>query len=383
MQLSIKGQTYQLPLYSPDATLGVVRNLDSRDLKAIGLQSLMINSYHLQKQPGLAVLEKFGGIKKLMNWPGLLSSDSGGFQIFSLINKNPELGKLTDDGIVLYSGSKKRKKKVFTPEESIQLQFSLGSDIMICLDDFTPPDADEARIKLSVERTLAWAKRARQEFDLQLKQHNFSNFSDQKQRPLLLAPIQGHKHPKWRQYCAEGLLEVGFDLYGLGGWPFHPAGKFDYDFCRFNVSLTPDQFPRFALGVGTPSNIVQLFFMGYQLFDCVLPTRDARHQRLYVFKVDPEQLDRQKLETLANSNQLDQIFSHLYIGRGVFAEDPLQLDEFCDCPVCQKTDANSHVLSRAYLHHLFKVGDAAAFRLASIHNLRHYTKIMEILAKED
>lgn len=372
--IQIKNRNYQLPIYLPDATLGVARNLDSLDLSNVGIEGVMVNTYHLIQKPGEEILKKIGGIKKMMNWPGFVSSDSGGFQLFSLIRKNPNMGKITDDGIVLYNGPKKQKKTMFTPEDSIRMQFAIGSDVMICLDDFTPPEADEKRTKESVKRTIAWAKRAKIEFEQQLIKHGF----EENNRPLLLAPIQGHDHDKWRRYCSEELQEIGFDIYGLGGWPFQKNGEFDYSFCKKNAELTNKNSYRFALGVGTPENIVRLFFMGYQFFDCVLPTRDARHQRLYTFKVDPATLDQEKLRKLAETNRLSEIFDYIYIGKGQFATNNQAISEFCDCPICQKNELTPQV-SKAYLHHLFKIGDGSAFRLASLHNLRTYTKTIEIL----
>ncbi len=376
-EIRIKNKNYRLPIFVPDATLGVARNLDSLDLAKVGLQGVMVNTYHLIQKPGEKILQEVGGIKKMMNWNGFVSSDSGGFQLFSLIRKNPNLGKITDEGIVLYSGPKKQKKSLFTPEDSIRMQFTIGSDVMICLDDFTPPEANEKRIKESVERTIAWAKRAKIEFEKQLIEYGF----DEKNRPLLLAPIQGHDNQKWRTYCSEELQEIGFDIYGLGGWPFTKDDKFDYSFCKLSADLTSKDSLRFALGVGTPENIVKLFFMGYQFFDCVLPTRDARHQRLYIFKVDPKTLNRADLEKLAKEDRLNEIFDYCYISKGQFATDISAVSEFCDCPICQKTNDIPQV-NKAYLHHLFKIGDGSAFRLASLHNLRVYTQLMEILGKD-
>lgn len=379
-QLQIKDKSYSLPIYLPDATLGVARSLDSLDLVATKLEGVMVNTYHLIQKPGEAVLATVGGVKALMNWPGFVSSDSGGFQLFSLIQKNPNLGKITDEGIVLYTGPKKQRKTLFTPEDSIRMQFTIGSDVMICLDDFTPPSADEPRIKQSVERTIAWAKRAKTEFELQLSKHGFTK----DRRPLLLAPIQGHNHSKWRTHCSQELQKIGFDIYGLGGWPLDSQGKFDYSFCQKNADLTPKDSLRFALGVGTPENIVKLFFMGYQFFDCVLPTRDARHQRLYVLKVDPANLNRAKLEQIAAENRLGEIFDYLYIGKNQHATDLAPVSEFCDCPICRTTGGDNNTnqkpqVSRAYLHHLFKIGDSSAHRLASLHNLRTYTRVIEVL----
>lgn len=376
-KIKIKGQDYQLPIYLPDATLGVARNLDSLDLLRVGLEGVMVNTYHLIQKPGEEILQKVGGIKKLMNWSGFVSSDSGGFQLFSLIQKNPELGKITDEGIVLYTGPKKQKKTLFTPEDSIRMQFALGSDVMICLDDFSPPKANEKRIKESVERTIAWAKRAKGEFEKQLQKHGFTDDN----RPLLLAPIQGHNNHKWREFCSQELQKIGFDIYGLGGWPLDEQGKFDYSFCQKNAELTPKDSLRFALGVGTPENIVKLFFMGYQFFDCVLPTRDARHQRLYVFKVDPKNLNQEILKKLTEENRLNEIFDYTYIGKGKFATDNSAVSQFCDCTLCKKTDDVPQV-SKAYLHHLFKIEDGSAFRLASLHNLRTYTLLIEALRRD-
>jgi len=388
-EIQIKNKTYRLPIFLPDATLGVARNLDSLDLAKVGLQGVMVNTYHLIQKPGEKVLQNIGGIKKMMNWGGFVSSDSGGFQLFSLIRKNPNLGKITDEGIVLYTGPKKQKKTLFTPEDSIRMQFTIGSDVIICLDDFTPPDAteqgavspfreaNEKRIEESVERTIAWAKRAKIEFEKQLIKYGF----DENNRPLLLAPIQGHDNKKWRTYCSEELQKIGFDIYGLGGWPFTKDDQFDYSFCQLNADLTSKDSLSFALGVGTPENIVKLFFMGYQFFDCVLPTRDARHQRLYTFKVDPKSLNRADLEKLSKEDRLSEIFDYCYINKGQFVTDASGVSEFCDCPICQKPNDIPQV-SKAYLHHLFKIGDGSAFRLASLHNLRVYTQLMEILSKD-
>lgn len=363
----------KLPVFMPDATLGVVRSLSPDDLSAIGLNWLMVNTFHLMSQPGEIILNKTSGLKQLMNWPGFLASDSGGFQLFSLIKKNPHLGKITDDGVILYSGPKKQKKSLFTPEESIRLQFAIGSDIKIVLDDFSPPAADEACLEESVKRTIAWARRAKVEFDKQVQEQQVQQ---SKARPLLLAPIQGHNHQKWRRYCADALLEIGFDIYGLGGWPLDKKGQFDYQFSQFNAQLTPDNQPRFALGVGSLENIVRLYLMGYHFFDCVLPTRDARHQRLYVFKTNPQELNLEEIKKLVKNNQLNKIFDYLYIGQGKYQTDFEKISEHCDCPICQNQQ-----ISRAYLHHLFKVKDSSAWRLATLHNLRTFQLLIEALRR--
>jgi len=362
--ITIKNKKYQFPTYLPDATLGVVRNLSSIDVKKTGIEGVVINTYHLRNTPGVEILENADGIKKFMNWNGLTASDSGGFQLFSLILKNPNLGKVTDDGVVLYSGEKKRKKTLFTPEKSIQIQFAIGADIMICLDDFTPDAAALKRIKKSVDRTITWAKRCKAEFKKQIKKRKLTA----KNRPLLFAVIQGHRNWELREKCAEELLKIGFDGYGLGGWPFNDEGNFDYEMAERNAKLTPDNLPRFALGIGSPQNIVELFKMGYHIFDCVLPTRDARHQRLYIFNKDPKKIDVLNDQTGDKQNW----YEHLYIGKGKFKNDFTPISEHCDCFACQN-------YTKAYLHHLFKVKDGLAWHLASIHNLKFYFEVIKKL----
>ena len=364
--LTIKNQTYSLPMFLPDATLGVVRSLSTQQIKQAGIQGVVINTYHLMTSPGLKVLEKAGGIEKFMNWPGLTASDSGGFQLFSLIQQNPKLGRITDDGVVLYSGEKQQKKALFTTEKSIQVQFAINSDIMICLDDFSPIDASPKRLKQSVERTVDWAQRSKIEFEKQYKKRKLT----EKNRPLLLAVVQGHRDYQLRQQCAQQLIKIGFDGYGFGGWPFDDRGNFDYKMAQITAKATPNDKLRFALGVGSPENIVRLRKMGYDLFDCVLPTRDARHQRLYVFDQNPTKIKFNQIK-----NQTKNWYKYFYLDRGKYAYDFLPVSKYCNCPACTRH-------SRAYLHHLFKIKDGLAYQLASLHNLHFYAQLMKKLQTE-
>ncbi len=360
-KLTVKNRTYSLPIFLPDATLGVVRGLSSKQVEQAGIRGVVINTYHLMDRPGTKVLEKAGGIEKLMNWSGLTASDSGGFQLFSLIHKNPKLGRITDEGVVLYSGESRQRKTLFTPEKSIQVQFAIGADIMICLDDFSPIKASPKRLQQSVKRTISWAKRCKKEFDKQCKKRKLTS----KNRPLLFAVVQGHQNQELRRHCAEELIRLGFDGYGLGGWPFHDDGSFDYEISQLVADITPDDKPRFALGVGKPENIVKLRAMGYDIFDCVLPTRDARHQRLYVFQ--------DKLEKLDFSQPTKKWYKFLYLDRSKHSTDFSPIDPHCDCEACQ-----NH--TRAYLHHLFKAKDNLTLQLASQHNLRFYARLIAKLS---
>ncbi|HCR81291.1 MAG: Queuine tRNA-ribosyltransferase [Candidatus Pacebacteria bacterium GW2011_GWA1_46_10] len=358
-QLNVGDHRYTLPLFLPDATRGVVRGLSSQQVQEVGIQGVVVNTYHLLERPGTVVLKKLGSVGALMSWRGLIVSDSGGFQLFSLIHKHPKLGKITDEGVVLYSSEKQRRKTLFTPEDSIKTQFAIGADIMICLDDFSPVSGSAKRLQESVERTTAWAKRCKTEFEKQCRKKGLSK----RNRPLLFAVIQGHDQPALRQQSAQELIELGFDGFGFGGWPLDSNGDFDYHIARVIADATPNDKPRFALGVGSPANIVKLRLMGYDLFDCVLPTRDARHQRLYVLNQPLNQV---------NFSGKRPWYQHLYIDRGRYVADPTPVDQYCDCPTCKN-------YSKAYLHHLFKIQDSLAFQLAITHNLWFYAQLMKKL----
>lgn len=378
---TINSKKIDFPIYLPDATYGVVRNMSALDVKNVNIKGVVINTYHLMTRPGADLLTKIGGIGKLMNWSGLMASDSGGFQLFSLINKNSDFGKVTDDGVVLYSGTSKQRKTLFTPEDSIRVQFAINSDIMICLDDFTPDKADKKRLDLSITRTTEWAKRCKAEFLRQLEKRGLS-WENSESRPHLYGVVQGHRDFELRKKSAEELQAIGFDGYGFGGWPFLENGDFDYEISQFLSEIMPDDKPKFALGIGNPHNIVRLFQMGFQIFDCVLPTRDARHMRVYAFdeKFIQEEKDgitniiqaENLLDSGKKTEQINSWFNYLYFAKSKFALDDAPIDASCDCFTCQ-----NH--SRAYLHHLFKVKDMLAYRLATIHNLRFYARMMEKL----
>ncbi|MBD3244617.1 MAG: tRNA-guanine transglycosylase [Candidatus Moranbacteria bacterium] len=357
-QICIKGKKYKLPIYLPDATRAVVKTVDSLDLVKASVKGAVVNTYHLMTEPGVSVLKKLGGIKAFMNFPGLITSDSGGWQIFSLIHRNKNQGKITDEGVAFSVG--KGNRELFSPEKSIETQFDIGSDIIVCLDDFTPPRAKKKQIVESVNRTLKWAKVSKDHYQKLLKQRKISN----KKRPFLFAVIQGDNDKELRAYCAEKLLEMGgFDGFGFGGYPMDENGRLNLDLAKYVCDLIPNNYFKFALGVGKPQEIAACFNFGWQIFDCTLPTRDGRHMRLYVFNKNPKKID-----------DLMQVKNHgyLYINREKYRRDQRKISDFCDCHTCKN-------YSRSYLHHLFNINDATAYRLATLHNLRIYTKTMEVL----
>jgi queuine tRNA-ribosyltransferase len=346
----------RLPAYFPDATRGVVRSVDSRDLERCGVPGLVVNTLHLSRSPGAGLIKAAGGIHRFMRWDRPIASDSGGFQLMSMIRANPRYGTISKRGIHFVDLDRGNERTLFTPEKSIRIQFDLGTDLMVCLDDCPSPEASPEENAASVDRTIAWARRCRAEFDRLLEMRGKPGSV----RPLLFAVIQGGYDQVQRERCANELLPLGFDGFGFGGWPLRPDGALAEDILAFTASLVPGDAPKFALGVGKPENIVRGYQLGWRIFDCVLPTRDARHGRLYVF----------------NAPQPDvfagDFYHFVYVGDKKHKRQRQPIAPGCDCHTCQN-------FSLGYLHHLFDVGDPLAMRLATIHNLRFYTQLLDLL----
>jgi len=351
----------RLPVYFPDATRGVVRTVDSQDLEGCGVQGLVVNAFHLSNRPGGGLIKHAGGMHAFMNWHRPIASDSGGFQLMSMIRENPKYGTVSERGIHFAEVGGSREKVLFTPERSIRLQFDLGADLMICLDDCPKADAPIQEVEAAVERTVHWAKRCRVEFERLIEAKGRGLGS----RPFLLGVVQGGHDRGLRQKCAEALLPLGFDGFGFGGWPLTPDGLLAEETLAYTAQLTPAALPRFALGVGKPEHIVRCYQQGWRIFDCVLPTRDARHGRLYVYNA-------------SSADQVDVRASDFY--HFVYVRDEKHkrhkgpISAACDCHSCQH-------YSLAYLHHLFDVDDPLALRLATLHNLRFYTQLLAGLSR--
>lgn len=343
-----------LPAFLPDATQGVVRSLDALDLEACGVRALQTNVFHLMQKPGASTVQALGGLHRMMGWDRPIVTDSGGFQAYSLIRENPRAGRLGDRGLSFQPEGAGRKFQ-FTPEKSVQLQLRYGSDVVVCLDDCTHPDDRPAAQEESVRRTILWARRCRAEFARLVEEKRLPP----ERRPLLLGVIQGGASRDLRRRCAEALLEIGFDLYGYGGWPLDGAGHLLVDIFAYLREIVPRQYPLHALGVGHPAHVVTCVQLGYDLLDSVMPTRDARHGRLYTFS--------------GPAGLAGEFFSYLYVGdnRHIKAAGPIS--PYCDCPCCTR-------YSVGYLHHLFKVGDGLYGRLATMHNLRFMTALLERLS---
>lgn len=345
-----------LPAFLPDATRAVVRGLDSRDLAECGLDALMVNSLHLATRPGISAIEAIGGVHRFMAWDGVVASDSGGFQAWSMAAQGAGLGSVTDKGFI-YRHEKAGKKNLLTPEKCIKRQLDLGADILFCLDQCTHPDDSPEVQATSVRRTLDWARRCRTEFAARIAQPGGPNHGD---RPLLFAVVQGGNDPDLRRRCAEELAAMGFDGFGFGGWPVAKDGSL-VDMVAHVAEVLPREAPKHALGIGRPDNLVAAWRAGYRMFDCALPTRDARHRRLFI-----------TTEAYDNTVLSNDFYRALYIEDEQHSRDAGPLDPRVDSRV-----------SRAYLHHLFKIKDSSAERLATRQNLAFYGSLMHRLRREE
>jgi queuine tRNA-ribosyltransferase len=359
--LIINNKIINLPIFMPDATKGVIRGLDSEDLKRSGIEGLVVNTFHLSNNPGSTVLKSIGGLHSYMNWDGYLISDSGGFQLLSMIHKNPGLGNISNKGITFSGNISGRKNKYnFTPEKSIKTQFRIGSEIMICLDDCPSANVTEKENELSVERTIQWAKKCKEEFNRQIESRKLTENS----RPLLFGVIQGGDNKTLRKECADELKKIGFDGYGFGGWPLTKDGSLNKEILQYTSDLVEEDKPKYALGVGSPEYLIETYKMGYDIFDCVLPTRDGRHAKIYILNPN-----------ISKENILKQsstVSADLHIREERYVRDNQPIDPNCDCHTCKN-------YSRAYINHLFKIDDTLGKRLATIHNLRTYTRLINIL----
>jgi queuine tRNA-ribosyltransferase len=352
------------PFFMPDATRGFIKSCSNDDLIMSGVEAMVVNTFHLYLQPGVEAIKKAGGIHNFMNWQKPLVSDSGGFQIFSLIHKNSKMGKITDEGAFFKSPLDGSYHEI-TPEKSIQIQFDLGTDFIVCLDDCPPYAFIEKDIENSVNRTIAWARRCHREYIEQIKKRKLK----EEDRPKLIAVVQGGLSRKLRKKCLDGLLEVSdeevlgeripFAAYGFGGRPVDENGDFLYDILEYTAKIIPEDSLKFALGIGTPEDIVRCYKMGWNMFDCVIPTREARHAKLYQFKREEADLqsDFYKEMNLKNNSNI------------------LNTDSINKDSEIKELQENS----LSYLHHLFKMNESKGHRLATLNNLEFYNKMIKLL----
>jgi queuine tRNA-ribosyltransferase len=337
--LTTRATPVSTPFFMPVATRGAVKGLDIDEVAATGMQVLLSNTYHLHLAPGEKQVKKLGGIHTFTRWDGPILTDSGGFQVFSLSH----VRKITEEGVVFKDPASGRQV-VITPEKSMQIQFDLGSDIIMAFDDLTGLDPAKAKVREeeAVERTHRWLLRCIDEFK------KLTKGLPANKRPLLFGIAQGGLDKKLRQKSVEFVQSTEVDGLAIGGLSVGEGTKDMHDMLEFLSTLYDPAKVRYLMGVGEPINMRFALKNGIDMFDCVLPTRNGRHGTVWI-----------RGDKKLNLKNL----SHV--------SDKKPIDPGCDCHTCQAG------YSRAYLRHLFKMGDPLPGRLASIHNLRYLQRICE------
>lgn len=324
----------QTPAFMPVGTYGTVKGMLPRDIEAIGADIILGNTFHLWLRPGTEVIDKFGGLHQFMHWDKPILTDSGGFQVFSL----GAMRKITEEG-VNFKSPIDGAKVFLSPEKSMQIQYSLNSDIVMQFDECTPYPATHDEAKKSLELSLRWGQRC-------VDEHNRLGSTN-----ALFGIIQGSMYPDLRQQSLEGLLEIGFDGYAIGGLSVGEPKDEMMDVLDYIPEAMPADKPRYLMGVGKPEDIVEAVRRGVDMFDCVMPTRNARNGHYFV----TGDTDNAGVVRIRNSQ---------------YRNDEGPLDPECDCYTCQN-------FSRAYLYHLNKCKEMLGAQLATIHNLRYYQRLMQ------
>jgi|AntRauTorckE6833_2_1112554.scaffolds.fasta_scaffold00031_29 queuine tRNA-ribosyltransferase len=351
-EIKYKNKKIKTPFFMPDATRGFLKTLSNEDILKTKTKAMVVNTFHLYLQPGMEVIKKAGGIHKFMNYSGFLLSDSGGFQVFSLIHKNPKMGKIYEDKVVFKSPLNGSWHEL-SPEKSIQIQFDLGTDMMVCLDDCPPYEMSKTDLKKSIARTTAWAKRCKIEYEKQIKKRKIKS----SQRPLLFAVIQGGKHMDLRTKSYQDLEKIGFDGFGFGARPVDEKGNFLAKVLKETAELIDNKYFKFALGIGTIEHIYLCEKMGWEMFDCVIPTREARHGRLFL---PTKNILKPKVINIGNSK---------------YVKNFSVINKSSDIKLLRDN-------SFAYLNHLFKLNEALGQKMASLNNLEYYQRLMTYLQEK-
>jgi len=322
----------ETPIFMPVGTQATVKAMTPEELKEIESQIILSNTYHLYLRPGHKLIEKAGGLHKFMGWDRPILTDSGGFQVFSL----GDLRKITEEGVEFRShidGS----KHFLSPEKAVEIQNSIGSDIMMVLDECPPPDADREYIRNSLKRTTRWAKRCKEAHENTKVQ-------------ALFGIVQGGMFEDLRRQSASELLELDFPGYAIGGLSVGEPKPLMYEVLDYTVPLLPKHKPRYLMGVGTPDALLEAVIRGMDMFDCVLPTRIARNG------------------TAMTSE------GKVIIKNAKHKESFIPLDKECGCYTCK-------TYTRAYLRHLFKTNEILGLRLMTYHNLYFILHLMKGIRK--
>jgi queuine tRNA-ribosyltransferase len=328
-RLTFDRGTVETPAFMPVGTYGSVKAMTPRDLLEVGAEIILGNTFHLFLRPGLEIVGEFGGLHRFIGWNKPILTDSGGFQVFSLAHKR----KITEQGVT-FASPVDGSKVFLSPEESMRIQTVLDSDIAMIFDECTPYPATEKVAAESMALSLRWAERSRRAFD------------DASNPNALFGIVQGSVYENLRRRSAEGLVQIGFDGYAVGGLAVgEPEAERNHTL-DFTVPLLPQDRPRYLMGVGRPEDIVEAVRRGIDMFDCVMPTRNARNGFLFT------------------------AHGTLRIRNAKFANDTRVIEEDCACYAC------SQGFSRAYLRHLDRCNEILGSQLATIHNLHHYQRLM-------
>ncbi|MHB8520244.1 MAG: tRNA guanosine(34) transglycosylase Tgt [Limisphaerales bacterium] len=314
------------PAFMPVGTQGSVKALDPRELREVGAQIILGNTYHLSIRPGLEIIRRAGGLHQFMSWPHPILTDSGGYQVFSLAT----IRKVKPDGVEFRSHLD-GNKLFLGPREAMEIQRVLGSDIAMVLDECPPHDCSPRAARTAVERTLRWARVCRDE--------------PRADGQLVFGIVQGGSHAGLREECARALVAMKFDGYAIGGVSVGEPEPEMMKAVEFAAPFLPADQPRYAMGLGTPAQMVELVARGVDLFDCVLPTRVARNGTAFTYG------------------------GTVTIKAGYNKAEFKPIEEGCECYACRN-------FSRAYLRHLFNVGEILALRMLSVHNCHLYLKLM-------
>ncbi|MCM0081640.1 tRNA guanosine(34) transglycosylase Tgt [Geomonas sp. Red32] len=317
----------ETPIFMPVGTQATVKAMTPEELVEVGSQIILANTYHLYLRPGHELIGRLGGLHRFMHWNGPILTDSGGFQVFSL----GELRKISEEGVKFRShidGS----THFISPEVSIAIQEALGSDIAMVFDECPPYPAEYSYVKTSLELTTRWARRCKE--------------AHRREDQALFGIVQGGMHPELRRESALQLQEIGFDGYALGGLSVGEEKGLMHEMMQACSGILPEDRPRYIMGIGAPEDLIEGIHAGFDMFDCVMPTRNARNGALFTGT------------------------GRINIKSAVFAEDTGPIDPECGCYVCRN-------YSRAYLRHLYRSQEILASRLNTWHNLHFYLKLME------
>ena len=328
-KITLPHGTFETPVFMPVGTLGTVKSMTVEELKDIVEANIILgNTYHLNLRPGMEVIRAAGGLHKFMNWDRNILTDSGGFQVFSL----QSIRKITEEGVEFRSHLN-GEKLFMSPESSIDIQQTLGSDIMMCFDECAPYPAERKYVEKSMEMTTRWAKRCR-------------DAHTNRDTQALFGIVQGGMYPDLRKKSAEDLIKIGFDGYAVGGLSVGEPKDIMLEVLEQTTPHLPEDKARYLMGVGSPDYLIEAVLRGIDMCDCVLPTRMARNGTAMTSK------------------------GKVVIKNKQYELDFRPLDEKCECYACKN-------YSRAYIRHLMKSGEILGARLMTIHNLRFLTKLME------